>query len=239
MEVKIIKIHIHRISRRLKNLREEKRLTQEELADQLGISRQSIISVEHGKCLPSLPLALRISRIFDLPFEQLFFTGGNHTQPKKGGEETMPRTLMPWSPFGDLDLSRLARAEAGRFFDDEDIPLPRWKGLAFPAVNVRQTDKEVILTADIPGISEEELQVEVGNDFVDISGERREEKKEEDEGYLRQEVRFGNFTRRIPLPTEVSADKAEAIVKDGLLKLIIPKVKPTKIKVTKVKVKKA
>ena len=229
MEVKIIKIHIQRISRRLKNLREERRLTQEELAGQLGISRQSIISVEHGKCLPSLPLALRISRIFDLPFEQLFFTGGNHTQPKKGGEETMPRFIQPWSPFGDLD----------RFFDDEDIPLPRWKGLAFPAVNVRQTDKEVILTADIPGISEEELQVEVGNDFVDISGERREEKKEEDEGYLRQEVRFGNFTRRIPLPTEVSADKAEAIVKDGLLKLIIPKVKPTKIKVTKVKVKKA
>ena len=238
MEVKIIKIHIHRISRRLKNLREERRLTQEELAGQLGISRQSIISVEHGKCLPSLPLALRIAGLFDLPLEKIFYIDESHKDIKKGGE-TMPRTLMPWSPFGDLDLSRLARAEAGRFFDDEDIPLPRWKGLAFPAVNVRQTDKEVILTADIPGISEEELQVEVGNDFVDISGERREEKKEEDEGYLRQEVRFGNFTRRIPLPTEVSADKAEAIVKDGLLKLIIPKVKPTKIKVTKVKVKKA
>lgn len=229
MEVKIIKIHIHRISRRLKNLREERHLTQEELAERLGISRQSIISVEHGKCLPSLPLALRIAGMFELPLEKIFFTDELSNNKKEG--ETMPRSLMPWSPFGDLE----------RFFDNEDAPafVSRWKGLAFPAVNVKQTDKDVILTADIPGISEDELQVEIGNDFVDISGEREEEEKEEESGYFRKEVRFGTFSRRIPLPVEVSAEKSEATIQYGLLKLMMPKVKPSKIKVTKIKVKKA
>jgi len=201
LEVKIIKIHIHRISRRLKNLREEKHLTQEELADQLGISRQSIISVEHGKCLPSLPLALRIGEIFDLPLEKIFFP------------------------------------------EDEDFlsTFPRWRGFQFPMVNVKQSDKDITITADIPGIKEEDLSIEVGDDFVDISGERKEEtrKEEEEEGYLHQEVRYGSFARRVPFPTEVKADKAEAMIKDGQLQITVPKLEVEKPKVTKIKVKKA
>lgn len=241
-----MRIYITRISKKIRNLREDHKLTQEELAERLGISRQSIISVEKGKCLPSLPLALRIADMFDIAFEEIFNPAprgaplGQKNLKEEGGEHNMPYSLMPWSPFGDLDPSRLARAEADRFFEDEEMPVwSRRRGLMFPAVNIRQTDKKVILSADIPGIKEDELQLEVGDTFVDISGERKEEKKEEDEGYLRQEVRFGSFARRIPLPTEVNADKAEATVQDGLLKLVMPKVKPLKPRVTKIEVKKA
>jgi HSP20 family protein len=220
-----MKIYIQRLSRRLKSLREEKDLTQEELANRLGISRQSIISVEKGKCLPSLPLALRIAEIFEKSLEDLFFN-----EPKKKGGENMTRFITPWSPFGDLD----------RFFEDEDF-LPRWpwlKTFQFPMVNVKQSDKEVTITADIPGIKEEDVNVEIGDDFVNISGERKEEEKHEGEGYFHQEVRYGSFARRVPLPTEVVADKAEATIKDGQLKLVIPKLEPEKPKVTKIKVKK-
>lgn len=215
------------ISRRLKTLREEKNLTQGELAEQLGISRQSIISVEHGKCLPSLPLALRISKIFEKSFEELFF--GNES--KKKGDEKMNRHLMPWSPFRGMDS----------FFDDDDFTpdaWPRRRGFQFPLVNVRQSDKEVIITADIPGIKEEDVNIEVSEDFVDISGERKEEEKHEDEGYFHQEVRYGSFARRVPLPAEIKSDKAEASIKDGLLTIVIPKLEPEKPKVTKIKVKK-
>lgn len=216
-----MKIYIRRISRRLKSLREEKDLTQEELADRLGISRQSIISVEKGKCLPSLPLALRISEIFEKSLEDLFF--GNQ---KKGGEN-MTRFLMPWSPFRGLD----------NFFEDEDVP--RWRGFQFPMVNVKQSDQDVVVTADIPGIKQEDVNIEVGDTFVDISGERKEEIKKEDEGYSHQEVRYGSFARRVPLTTEVKSDKAEATIKDGQLQIKIPKLAPEKPKVTKIKVKKA
>lgn len=223
----MLKIFITRISRRLKNLREERDLTQEELAERLGISRQSIISVEKGKCLPSLPLALRMAKIFNESLEDLFLENSIN---KRGGE-TMPRYLMPWSPFSDLD----------RFFEDEDaLPVrPRMRGFQFPMVNVKQSEKDVTVTADIPGIKEEDVNIEVGDTFVDISGQRKEEIKKEDEGYFHQEVRFGSFARRIPLPTEVKADKAGAFIKDGLLTVVIPKLELEKPKVTKIKVKKA
>lgn len=223
-----MKIYIQRISRRLKSLREEKDLTQEELAERLGISRQSIISVEKGKCLPSLPLALRIAEIFKQNLEDLFLD----KSIEKGGE-TMSRFITPWSPFGDID----------RFFEDEDVmpALSRWRGYAFqfPMVNVKQTNREIILTADIPGIKEEDVNIEIGDTFVDISGERKEEIKKENEGYFHQEVRYGSFARRIPLPTEVRADKADATIKDGQLQIKVPKLAPEKPRVTKIKVKKA
>lgn len=225
-----MKIYVTYISKRIKNLREEKKLTQEALADQLGISRQSIISVEKGKCLPSLPLALRMANIFNSTLEDIF-NPQKIDEFKKGGENQMPNPLMPLSPFRDLD----------RFFSDEEIfPItPRWKGMAFPAINVKQSDKEIIVMADIPGIEEDELQIEVGEDFVDISGERKEEKKEEKEGYDHQEIRYGSFSRRIPLSVEVVASRAEATIKNGLLSLTIPKLEAAKPKVTKIKIKKA
>ena len=222
-----MKIFIRRISRRLKNLREEQNLTQEELAERLGISRQSIISVERGRSMPSLPLALRISEIFQKSLEDLFL---EEQSQEKGGARSMPRQLMPWTPFGDID----------RIFEDEDWPTPRlrMRALMTPPANVRQTEKEVIVTADIPGVKEEDLQIEVGDEFVDIEGVRKEEAEEKDEGYYRKEVNYGSFQRRIPLPAEVIADKAEATIKEGQLRIVVPKVEPTKPKVTKIKIKK-
>lgn len=223
-----MKIYITHISRKIKNLREEKKLTQEELAEKLGISRQSIISVEKGKCLPSLPLALRISELFDLAFDEIF--GAQKNNKEKGA--IMPHYLSPLSPFGDLD----------RIFDDEET-MPTWtsarRSFSFPAVSIKQTAKEIILIADIPGLKEDDLQIEVGNDFVDISGERKQEEKQEEEGYFRQELRYGSFARRFQLPIEIKADKVEATIKDGILKLVMPKMEIAKPKVTKIKVKKA
>lgn len=242
----MVKIYIRTFSSKIKTLREEKNLTQEELAERLGISRQSVISVERGKNLPSLPLALRIAEIFEQSFDELFFGKenkisregnekffgqSNHKIERKEGERIMPRGLLPFSPLGDLD----------RFFEDEEMPFSRmrFRALAVPPVNVKQTEREVILTADIPGVKEDDLNIEVGEDFVDISGERKEEVEEKDEGYYRKEVNYGTFSRRIPLPTAVNPDKAEAKVKDGQLQVVVPKLEPAKLKVTKIKIKKA
>lgn len=221
-----MKIIITRISRRIRNLREAQNLTQEELAQKLGISRQSIISVEKGKCLPSLPLALRIAEIFEKSFEDIF----NEKKLEEGGENIMPRFITPWSPFRDLD---------NFFEDDTALPTSRVRGLQFPMVNVKHSDKAVTVTADIPGLKEEDINIEIGETFLDISGERKEEVKTEKEGYVHQEVRYGSFARRVPLPAEVNTDKAEAIIKDGQLTITVPKLEAEKPKVTKIKVKKS
>ncbi len=221
-----MKIIITRISRRIRNLREEQNLTQEELAHKLGISRQSIISVEKGKCLPSLPLALRIAEIFQKSFEDIF----NEKQLEKGGENIMPRFITPWSPFRELD---------GFFDSDEDQPTQKGiRGFHFPMINVKQSDKNVTVKADIPGLKEEDINIEIGDTFIDLSGEKTEEIKTEEEGFVHQEIRFGSFSRRIPLPTEVNAEKTEATIKDGQLIIIAPKLESEKPKVTKVKIKK-
>ncbi len=221
-----MRIYIHKISRRLRNLREAQDLTQEELAERLGISRQSIISVERGRCLPSLPLALKISEIFQKSLEDLFL---DDKILKKGGVRSMPRHLMPWTPFGDVD----------RFFEDDDWPAMRFRGkLSLPPVNVSETTKDVIVTADIPGVNEEDINIEVGEDFVDIAGVRKEEAEEKEKDYYRKEVAYGSFQRRVPLPNVVDANKAAASIKEGQLKLVIPKLTLAKPKVTKIKIKK-
>lgn len=225
----MVKIYIGSFSSKIKNLREEKKLTQEELAERLGISRQSIISVERGKNLPSLPLALRIAEIFEQSFDELFF-GKQSKKNNFEGVKTMSRGLMPFSALGDLD----------RFFEDEEAPLARarFRPLAVPPVNIKQTEKDIVLTADIPGVSEEDLNIEIGDEFVDLTGERKEEQVAEEEGYYRKEVSYGSFARRISLPAPVNSDKAEATIKDGQLKIILPKLEPAKPKVTKIKIKK-
>jgi len=216
-----MKIYITKVCRKLKNLREEKKLTQEKMAELLGISRQSIISVERGKSLPSLSLALKLGEIFDATLEELFLN-------RKEGEKTMDHDLMPWSPLREMD----------HFFDEEPFSRSTFRGLHFPAVNVRQTEKNVIITADIPGVKEKDLQIEVGENFLNIGGERREEKEENEEGYFRREVNYGSFQRSIPLPTKIKPDKAEATLEDGQLKIVLEKIKLTKPEVTKVKIKK-
>ncbi|MGA2667055.1 MAG: Hsp20 family protein [Patescibacteria group bacterium] len=222
----MVKIYVRTFSNKFKNLREEKKLTQEELAERLGISRQSVISVERGKNLPSLPLALRIAEIFEQSFDELFF---NKQKIEKGGENKMPRYIMPWSPLRDLD----------RFFEDDDLTsLPGSRGWQFPAVDVKQSEKDVTITANIAGIKEEDINVEVGDTYIDISGERKAEIEEKEEDYYRKEIRYGSFARRIPLPAEVNADKAEASIKDGQLRIIAPKIEPEKPKTTKIKIKK-
>ena len=225
----MVKIYIRSFSARVKNLREEKKLTQEELADQLGISRQSIISVERGKSLPSLPLAFRIAEIFDRTFDELFF-GKTNKIDKEGGKNPMPRPIMPFAPFSDMD----------RFFEDEDSFPTRFRRqtLAVPPVNVKQTEKEVIITADIPGVKEDDLNIEIGDEFVDLAGVRKEKQETEEAGFYRKEISYGSFARRIPLPVPVNSDKAEATIKEGQLKIVLPKLEPAKPKVTKIKIKK-
>jgi putative transcriptional regulator len=109
------------IKNRIRDMRKLHELTQEALAEAVGISRQSIISLESGRCVPSVPVAIAISRFFEAPIEQLFII-------------------------------------------EEDIPeLP--KNIA---VDVYQTKREVIIEAEVPGITVDDININLDHNLLEV-----------------------------------------------------------------------
>ena len=104
----------------------------------------------------------------------------------------------------------------------------------YPALNVRDNGTDVIVTAELPGIDPDNLNVSVVNDVLSLSGLREPEALKEGEVYHRQERKHGNFSRAINLPFGVDAGKVEASYKNGILTITLPraeKEKPKKITV--------
>ncbi|KAL6062797.1 Heat-shock protein Hsp20 [Balamuthia mandrillaris] len=97
-----------------------------------------------------------------------------------------------------------------------------------PLCDVRETEKAVVVHAELPGIPKEDIEVEVENQRLHIRGERKQESKEEKEQFHRVERSFGCFHRSILLPQGVDASAIQANHKDGVLEVIIPKPEPPK-----------
>ncbi len=214
----------------LKKYREKAAYTQGKLAEELGISRQSIISLETGKCTPSVALALRIAHFFELPVEFIFRGSDSlekNVNQQKGGE--MSRDLLPWSPWREM----MSMRETLDRFSEE--PLSKQVGFFHPTVGIRETSKQMVVEVDIPGVKEEDLSLEIEDDKLVIRGERKHSQETKKEDYYHLESSYGSFSRVITLPSYVRADKAQAEVKDGLLEISIPKVKPRQPKKIAVK----
>jgi HSP20 family protein len=112
--------------------------------------------------------------------------------------------------FDEFGLGRLP----ARGFDQ----LAGWS----PQVEVLQRDGQLVIRADLPGINKDNVKVELRDDSVILRGERREEHKEEREGFFRTERSYGSFYREIPLPQDVDISKASATFNDGVLEITMP-----------------
>lgn len=106
-----------------------------------------------------------------------------------------------------------------------------------PAVDVAETDNEVIVTATVPGIKPDDLKITLTGDVLDISGEMQSETEHKDATYHVRERRQGSFRRSITLPTTVQADKAQAEFENGVLKLTMPKAEQARRQTISVKPK--
>jgi HSP20 family protein len=99
-------------------------------------------------------------------------------------------------------------------------------------MDVAETDKAYELTAELPGMSESDVEVVASNGVLTIKGEKKEEKEEKKKDYYISERRYGSFERRMQVPDEVDADKIAATFKKGVLTVTLPKKaeaqKPTK-----------
>lgn len=94
-----------------------------------------------------------------------------------------------------------------------------------PSLDVAETETAIEVTTDVPGYKAEEIHIDVGDGYLTISGEHKEEAQSEDNGkkYLRVERRMGQFSRSIALTCSVKEDKVKAELKDGVLSIILPK----------------
>lgn len=103
------------------------------------------------------------------------------------------------------------------------------------AVDVFQTENEIIIQSTIAGVEVEDLDITIENEMVVISGERKKTEEVPEEDYFYQECYWGPFSRSIILPEEIKAEEAQAELKDGILTIRLPKAE--KVKVTKIKIK--
>jgi HSP20 family protein len=157
----------------------------------------------------------------------------------------------PPAAAGDWPRDSLRR-EVDRLFDDFDrgfwrlpfgrsmfeiAPFRRMATAKTPAVDVTETDAGYEIAAELPGMDEKNIDVNVVDDLLTIKGEKREEKEEKKKDYYLSERRYGSFERSFRLPDGVDADKIEASFKNGLLSVKLPKTPEAQKKEKKIAVR--
>ena len=145
--------------------------------------------------------------------------------------------LTRWEPAREMMTLREAM---DRLFDDAFTrPLSVRDGwtMVSPAIDMYQTDNEVVVKASIPGLKAEDVQINVSGDVLTLKGEVKQEEERKDKAWHIREHRFGSFERSIALPTDVKSDKAEAMFENGILTITLPKADEVKPRTINIKAK--
>lgn len=162
--------------------------------------------------------------------------------------------LVPWrmgrrnlSVRGDEQNNPFValQRQVSRLFDDffSDFGLQPWKGWTgleggfYPRMEVAETDKEITVTAELPGIEQKDIEIALSDGVLTLKGEKKQSSEERKDGAYYSERSFGAFTRSVTLPVEVDENKVEATYKDGVLKIRLPKTESQKARAKKIEVK--
>jgi HSP20 family protein len=132
--------------------------------------------------------------------------------------------IVRWNPAGDFvrmreGLDRLVRG----LFSDELPEASLVRGEWAPAVDIRETGDNLIITAELPGMGKDDVKVNYEDGVLTIRGEKKQEHEHKDANYHRVERSYGVFERSFRLPSRVAVEKIEAKFKDGVLHLTLPK----------------
>ena len=128
----------------------------------------------------------------------------------------------PWSAMRQLqnEMSRVFDSAVAGAEDESSVVTSRWT----PAVDVKETAEQFVITADIPGVEPKDIEVTMEDGVLTIKGERKlEARSEGDNGYRRVERAYGSFYRRFTLPDTADAEAISASGKHGVLEVVIPK----------------
>jgi len=144
--------------------------------------------------------------------------------------------LIRWDPFREMSalqerMNRLfsdVRAQAP--LQGEEISQGSW----VPAVDIYETNEAIVIKAELPGITAQDISVEVKDNTLTLKGEKKFEKEVQEENYHRVERSYGSFQRAFTLPGTIQQEKVKAKFKDGILEINLPKVEEAKPKQVKV-----
>ena len=142
--------------------------------------------------------------------------------------------LIRFEPMG---ITSLRQAMDGLLEDAFVRPSRAWSALTTDelAIDMYQTEKDVVVKAPLPGIKAEDVDISITGDMLSIKGESCEEERVREENYFRKEMRCGSFSRSIQIPVPVREDSAEAVFENGVLVLTLPKMEVVKPKQVQVK----
>ena len=129
--------------------------------------------------------------------------------------------LIPWRE--SAKSLEAFRREMDRLFDKFFEMMPFSEQEFVPSVDISETDNEIIVQAEIPGIDPKDLDISLNGRLLTIKGEKKSEHEEKKENYHKIERKYGAFSRTLELPADVDPDKVEAKYKDGVLKITLSK----------------
>ena len=141
--------------------------------------------------------------------------------------------LMRWDPYREVSSlqDRLNRALGGRTEREDEMQLAAWA----PPVDIAEEKDRILITAELPGFKENEIEIQTENGMLTLRGERKFEKESDGKSYHRVERSYGQFVRSFSLPNNVDREKIQATFRDGLLRVELPKredAKPRMIRIS-------
>ena len=139
--------------------------------------------------------------------------------------------IMRWDPFRDLStlqdrMNRLFEETNRGSRADDPSSTSAWS----PAVDIHETDAEIVVQAELPGMDRKDIELNLENNVLTLRGNREFEKEAKDENYHRIERAYGIFSRSFSIPAVVDADKIQADYKNGVLTIALPKTQKAKPK---------
>lgn len=145
---------------------------------------------------------------------------------------------MGWlSPFERMDemFDEFVRKPFGRPFLSR-FPRIMEEIAPSPSVDIFEEKDDIVLKTELPGMTKDDIEINLTGDMITLSGEKKKEEKIEEKNYYRHECLYGSFKRSFTLPAEVQSDKAKASFKNGILEVRIPKTEEAKKKAVKINI---
>jgi HSP20 family protein len=145
--------------------------------------------------------------------------------------------IIRWDPYRDLvtlreKMNRLFEDTVGGQSEGRELASSSWT----PAVDIYETEHEIVLSAEVPGIDEKDIEIKLEDNTLTLRGERKFEKETQEENFHRIERAYGSFYRSFSLPHYVDQEKIKAEHEHGILKVVLPKkdeTKPRKVTIVK------
>ncbi|MCX6566512.1 MAG: Hsp20/alpha crystallin family protein [Candidatus Aminicenantes bacterium] len=145
--------------------------------------------------------------------------------------------IIRWDPFRDMvtlreKMNRLFEDSLAQKGEEKDMFTSNWA----PAVDIYETANELVLTAEVPGIDEKDIEIKVEDNTLTLKGERKFEKETKEENFHRIERSYGSFFRAFSLPNSIDSDRIQAEHENGVLRVVMPKrqeLKPKTVKILK------